>query len=107
MANLLFKVYFKLNSTSLCKNLTNGIKHSELAPFESYPASHRVSQPGSVRPELTLQLSANRQSDCLLQTTYLYYLGLFAFLKEDYAEAEKLFFQSLSLCHKKYNKNVE
>lgn len=48
MANLLFKVYFKLNSTSLCKNLTNGIKHSELAPFESYPASHRVSSgPGA------------------------------------------------------------
>lgn len=42
-----------------------------------------------------------------LQTTYLYYLGLFAFLKEDYVEAEKLFLQSLTLCHKKYSKNVE
>jgi len=53
MANLLFKVYFKLNSTSLCKNLTNGIKHSELAPFESYPASHRVSTSLPVEAALT------------------------------------------------------
>jgi len=43
----------------------------------------------------------------MAQTTYLYYLGLFAFLKEDYTEAEKLFLQSLTLCHKKYSKNVE
>lgn len=43
MANLLFKVYFKLNSTSLCKNLINGIAHAGLASFETYPASHRVS----------------------------------------------------------------
>lgn len=57
MANLLFKVYFKLNSTSLCKNLTNGIKHSELAPFESFPASHRVS---TARPKRSAASSRAR-----------------------------------------------
>ncbi|ORY90126.1 hypothetical protein BCR35DRAFT_299671 [Leucosporidium creatinivorum] len=81
MAVLLFKVYFKLKSTALCKNLIKGIGAADLAPFGAYPVAHRVS--------------------------YLYYMGVFAFLREDYTEAEKQFCSALSLCHAKARRNIE
>ena len=42
-----------------------------------------------------------------LQVTYLYYMGVFAFLREDYAEAEMQFCSALSLCHAKARRNIE
>lgn len=81
MATLLFKVYFQLKSTALCKNIIRGIKAANLAPFEAYPVAHR--------------------------TTYLYYMGVFAFLREDYGEAEASFIQALNLIHKKASRNIE
>jgi hypothetical protein len=41
------------------------------------------------------------------QVSYLYYMGVFAFLREDYAEAEKQFCSALSLCHAKARRNIE
>ncbi|KAM0755403.1 hypothetical protein T439DRAFT_320095 [Meredithblackwellia eburnea MCA 4105] len=62
MACLLFKTYFKLKSTALCKNIIRGITASDLQPLAFYPKAHQV--------------------------TFNYYLGVFAFLREDYVEAE-------------------
>lgn len=81
MAVLLFKVYFRLKSTALCKNLIKGIGAVELAPFEQYPLSHQV--------------------------PFMYYMGVFAFLREDYAEAEAKFVEALTLCHARADRNVE
>ncbi|KAI5477030.1 cytoplasmic dynein light intermediate chain 1 [Pseudohyphozyma bogoriensis] len=81
LAVLLFKVYFKLGSTALCKNIINGIGAVDLPPFNSYPMSHQVS--------------------------YRYYLGVFAFLREDYAEAERMFLDALKSVHRKALRNRE
>jgi hypothetical protein len=42
MATLLFKTYFKLKSTALCKNIIKGIGAADLAPFDRYPLAHQV-----------------------------------------------------------------
>ncbi|BGP12266.1 hypothetical protein JCM10213_000039 [Rhodosporidiobolus nylandii] len=81
LATLLFKVYFKLNSTALCRNIIRGIGAAELPPLESFPRAHQV--------------------------TYLYYMGVFAFLREDYAEAERKFTEALEGCHRLMKGNRE
>lgn len=42
-----------------------------------------------------------------LQVTYLYYLGVFAFLREDYPEAEGHFLKSLQMTHVRSPRNIE
>ena len=42
MATLLFKTYFKLKSTALCKNIIKGIGAADLAPFDRFPLAHQV-----------------------------------------------------------------
>ncbi|KAL8286185.1 hypothetical protein RQP46_004673 [Phenoliferia psychrophenolica] len=81
MAVLLFKTYFRLKSTALCKNIVKGIRASELPPLEHYPAAHQVA--------------------------YNYYLGVFAFLREDYLEAEQHFLSSLSMIKSTSYKNID
>ncbi|OAL54195.1 hypothetical protein IQ07DRAFT_584775 [Pyrenochaeta sp. DS3sAY3a] len=63
-ANLLFKVYFKLNNISLSKNVIRALEaQADLPPINNYPQAHRV--------------------------TYRYYTGVLAFLEEDYKKAEE------------------
>ncbi|KAK4055163.1 COP9 signalosome (CSN) subunit [Microbotryomycetes sp. JL201] len=81
MAVLMFKTYIKLRSTALCKNLVRGIGAADLAPFEAYPSSHQVA--------------------------YLYYMGVFAFLREDYTDAEKNLLAALSKVHSRSTRNIE
>ncbi|KAM0793522.1 hypothetical protein ACM66B_000960 [Microbotryomycetes sp. NB124-2] len=81
MAVLMFKTYIKLRSTALCKNLVRGIGAADLAPFEAYPRSHQVA--------------------------YLYYMGVFAFLREDYIDAEKNLLAALSKVHSRSRRNIE
>lgn len=38
----LFKVYFRLNTLRLCKNLINAVNSRQFLPFDSFPASQRV-----------------------------------------------------------------
>ena len=54
----LFKVYFRLNTLRLCKNLINAVNSRQFLPFESFPASQRV--------------------------TYKYYTGRLAIFDENY-----------------------
>ncbi|GAA5907206.1 hypothetical protein JCM5296_004985 [Sporobolomyces johnsonii] len=81
LATLLFKTYFKLNSTALCKNIIRGIGAAELPALWAFPRAHRV--------------------------TYTYYMGVFAFLREDYDEAEKKFTEALEMTHVKMKRNIE
>lgn len=78
---ILFKIYFKINKFSLSKNVLRAIEVSEMPPLECFPKSHIV--------------------------TYKYYLGVSAFLNEEYAVAETELMKSLELCQKKSVKNLE
>ncbi|GAA5834958.1 hypothetical protein JCM3766R1_002053 [Sporobolomyces carnicolor] len=80
LATLLFKTYFKLNSTALCKNIIRGIHAAELPTLDKYPRAH--------------------------QTGYNYYLGVFAFLREDYKDAEARFIDCLEGIHRKASRNI-
>ncbi|GAA5923564.1 uncharacterized protein JCM15063_003688 [Sporobolomyces koalae] len=80
LATLLFKTYINLNSTALCKNIIRGIQAAELPALEKYPQAHQVA--------------------------FGYYMGVFAFMREDYKEAEKQFKNCLKGIHKNALQNI-
>lgn len=118
MAVLLFKTYFKV---CLCRNQSR--KHnSHLAPNSSSPRRSARTSSREFR-----RLSC-RRSGCIQKLTryggsvpaydilvltrsskvaYNYYLGVFAFLREDYVEAEAKFLASLEMIHRTSHKNIE
>ena len=116
MATLLFKTYFKvsslsyfalplltpfaiqLKSTALCININKGIKANELLDLSYYPLSHQV------RPHYTPR---NRADDQRAQITYRYYMGVFAFLREDYAIAETELTFCLHSIRKRSQRQIE
>ncbi|SCV68343.1 BQ2448_464 [Microbotryum intermedium] len=105
MATLLFKTYFRvslpalkprrgngvltrttsftqqLKSSHLCKSIVRGINAAGLTGFSTIPKGHR--------------------------TTYTYYMGVLAFLREDYTEAEVQFSNALAMVHHRAVKNIE
>jgi hypothetical protein len=82
VANLQFKTYFKLKAISLSKNVVRSINAvSDLPPLTAFPKSHQV--------------------------TFKYYVGILAFLQEDYKEAEARLTEAWELCHKDARKNQE
>ncbi|KAI9704046.1 MAG: COP9 signalosome (CSN) subunit [Bogoriella megaspora] len=74
ITNLLFKTYFKLNSISLSKSLIRSLtaSASELPDLSFFPKSHQI--------------------------TYNYYVGVVAFLEEDYSKAETHLTTAYALC---------
>ena len=60
---MLFKIYFKLNTLHLCKNLIAAVNLPTFLPFESFPSSQKV--------------------------TYSYYVGRLAVFDDDFARAEQ------------------
>ena len=60
ITGLLFKVYFRLNKLSLCRNVLQAISVSEVPNLELFPRAHIV--------------------------TFRYYLGVYSFLNEDYVK---------------------
>ncbi|KAG4301897.1 hypothetical protein PCANB_002153 [Pneumocystis canis] len=78
---ILFKIYFKINKFSLSKNVLSAIQVSDMPPLECFPKSHVV--------------------------TYKYYLGVSAFLNEEYEVAKTELMVSLNLCQKESVKNLE
>lgn len=62
MTNLLFRIYFKLNSLNLAKNPLRSLAASaaDMPPLEAFPKSHQV--------------------------TFNYYAGVIHFLEEDYTK---------------------
>ncbi|KAG0149332.1 hypothetical protein CROQUDRAFT_688491 [Cronartium quercuum f. sp. fusiforme G11] len=81
MASLLFKIYFKLNSTALCKNVIRGVENADLSMGLYIPMSHRV--------------------------TYRYYMGVLSFLQEDYDKAEDHLSFAFNHCHRDQLRNRE
>lgn len=68
----LFRVYFALNTLRLCKNLIAAVGSRQFAPFDSFPASQRV--------------------------TYKYFCGRLAIFDEAYVEADEHLSYCLSRC---------
>lgn len=71
----------QLNSTALCRNIIRGIGAADLPDLSTFPRAHQV--------------------------TYRYYMAVFAFLREDYAEAERGFREALQQCHYRMKRNIE
>lgn len=79
MASLLFKIYFKLKSTALCKNVIRGVDNAGLLDGFQVPVAHRV--------------------------TYRYYMGVLSFLQEDYEKAEDHLSFAFNNCHRNKRRN--
>lgn len=78
---ILFRTYFKLDKLSLTKNVLRAVEVSELPPLQYFPKAHIV--------------------------TWRYYLGVIAFMGEDYMTAETELREALRLCHRAAARNVE
>ncbi|KAM7200420.1 COP9 signalosome complex subunit 12 [Rhypophila sp. PSN 637] len=83
IANLIFKIYFKLDSASLIKNIIKAISagRGDMPELSRFPKSQQV--------------------------TFNYFQGVLYFLEEDYVAAEKHLTEALNLCHKDAMRNKE
>jgi len=79
MASLLFKIYFKLKSTALCKNVIRGVENAGFLDGFQVPIAHRV--------------------------TYRYYMGVLSFLQEEYDKAEDHLYFAFNNCHRNKQQN--
>lgn len=77
----IFRMYFRLKSTALCKNILRALAAADLPPLHRFPKGDRV--------------------------TFQYYVGRLAFLDEDYAKAEKELSEALALAPKRHAHNCE
>lgn len=78
---ILFRTYFRLNKQSLTKNVLRAVAVSELPDLSFFPKAHIV--------------------------TWKYYLGVIAFMGEDYPLAERELRESLALCTRNARGNTE
>lgn len=77
----LFRVYFRLNKLSLTKNVLRAVEVSQLPELRYFPKAHQV--------------------------TWKYYLGVIAFMNEDYPLAQTKLSEALSMCTRNARGNVE
>ena len=73
MVNVLFKVYFRLNTIRLCTSLVRAVEHKAFASFDVFPTAQRV--------------------------TYKYYVGRLAVFDENYVSPQASSQLCLPLCH--------
>ncbi|PWN51492.1 protein CSN12 [Violaceomyces palustris] len=81
VVGMVFKTYFKLKSISLCKNILRALSAGGLPPLQEYPRAQQV--------------------------TFRYFVGVLAFLGEEYAKAEADLDFAFRNCHKRAFKNQE
>ncbi|KAK9246629.1 hypothetical protein V1506DRAFT_534800 [Lipomyces tetrasporus] len=83
--SLLFKIYFKLGTISLATSVVRVLNASstvgDIPSVEEYPKAHMV--------------------------TFKYYVGILAFMDEEYEKAEEHLQAALNKCHKKATRNQE
>ncbi|CAD6885920.1 unnamed protein product [Tilletia controversa] len=68
----IFRVYFRLKTSHLCKNIIRALNAADIPPLSSFPRAHQV--------------------------TFRYYIGVLAFQGEDYAKAEEELSWALNNC---------
>ncbi|KAL4433578.1 hypothetical protein ABPG75_000019 [Micractinium tetrahymenae] len=74
IVNLSIKIYFRLNTLRLCKNLMRTVDSRQFAAFNAFPAAQRV--------------------------TYKFYVGRLAVFNENYQEARASLEYALQHCHR-------
>ncbi|KIS68384.1 uncharacterized protein UMAG_03478 [Mycosarcoma maydis] len=74
VVGMVFKTYFRLKSVGLCRNILRAINAADLPDLCAYPRSQQV--------------------------TFRYYVGVLAFLNEEYDHAELELQASLQMCHR-------
>ncbi|PRW20744.1 PCI domain-containing 2 [Chlorella sorokiniana] len=74
IVNVSIKIYFRLNTLRLCKNLIRTVDSRQFADFDAFPASQRV--------------------------TYKFYVGRLAVFDENYQEAQEALEYALAHCHR-------
>lgn len=79
LVNLSIKIYFRLNTLRLCKNLIRTVDSRQFPPFDSFPAAQRV--------------------------TYKFYVGRLAVFDDAYEEAEAALSYALRHCHVSADRN--
>ncbi|SPO27612.1 probable Protein CSN12 homolog [Ustilago trichophora] len=79
IVGLVFKTYFRLKSVSLCRNILRAINAAVLPELGTFPRSQQV--------------------------TFRYYVGVLAFLNEEYDRAEVELESALRLCHRDATSN--
>ncbi|KAK9314158.1 hypothetical protein V1524DRAFT_162819 [Lipomyces starkeyi] len=83
--SLLFKIYFKLGTISLATSVVRVLNAStaagDIPSVEEYPKAHMV--------------------------TFKYYVGILAFMDEEYEKAEEHLHAALNNCHKRATRNQE
>jgi 3-methyladenine DNA glycosylase AlkC len=92
IVNQLCSIYFRLNMTHLCENLTKQIE----------PPSTR---PGAVPRTSLLPQSVFEQLPKRDQVTYKYYTGRIALMKDQYQKAERDLDYACAHCHRKSHRN--
>lgn len=79
VVGMVFKTYFRLKSVSLCRNILRALNAAALPPLESFAKSQQV--------------------------TFRYYVGVLAFLNEEYERAETELSAALAMCHRSATTN--
>ena len=79
IANALFKVYFKLNTLRLCKNIIRAIDAKNFVPFEAFPKGQRV--------------------------TYMYFTGRLAIFDDRFVDAEQKLAYAFQHTPARYRRN--
>ena len=74
IVNLSIKIYFKLNTLRLCKNLIKTVESKQFPAFDSFPVAQRV--------------------------TYKFYMGRLSVFDDKYEEAETALSYALKHCHR-------
>ncbi|KAK0520999.1 COP9 signalosome (CSN) subunit [Tilletia horrida] len=72
VVGLIFRVYFRLKTSHLCKNIIRALHAADIPPLTAFPRAHQV--------------------------TYRYYIGVLAFQGEEYAKAEEELSWALNNC---------
>ncbi|KAE8219293.1 hypothetical protein CF319_g6985 [Tilletia indica] len=68
----IFRIYFRLKTSHLCKNIIRALNAADIPPPSAFPRAHQV--------------------------TFKYYIGVLAFQGEDYAKAEEELSWALNNC---------
>ena len=79
VVNTLFRIYFKLNTLHLCKNLINAVNLPTFLPFEQFAKSEKV--------------------------TYNFYVGRLAVFEDAYERADQHLTYAFEKCHAQATKN--
>ena len=107
IVNVSFKLYFRLNTLRLCKNLIRTVESRQFQHFESVrPTLLDCPQPRIPTRSPTCLSSHRMQFPIAQKVTYKFYEGRLAVFDEHYEEAQEALTYALTHCHAGSKKNI-